>query len=113
VGLGHRPVAVDEGREPLVPSRICAPAVEIEVVAYQRGAAIGSVETDNVIILILHPDPADEASFVVLPYGSMSKTNNELRPGTRAERTQNCSAGDRSHTCPGRSSAGSPAGEIP
>src|SRR5712692_11094072 len=58
--------AVDEGREPLVLSGIHAPTVEIEVVARQGRAAVGAVETHDVVILILHPDAPDESSFARL-----------------------------------------------
>src|SRR5713226_99208 len=58
--------AVDEGRKPLVLSRIHPPAIEIEVVADQRRPVVRAVETHDVEILILHPDAADEASFACL-----------------------------------------------
>src|SRR5713226_6277682 len=58
--------AVDVGREPLVLSGIHAPAIEIEVVARQGRAAVSAVETHDVVILILHPDAADETSFAGL-----------------------------------------------
>src|SRR5260370_38346944 len=55
--------AVDEGRKPLVLSSIYSPAIEIEVVAGQRRAAIRSVEAHDVEILILHPDASHEGPF--------------------------------------------------
>src|ERR1700758_3520456 len=58
--------AVDKRRQPQVFSHIGAPAVEIEIVAYQGRPAIRAVDAYNVKVLIFHPDAPHEAPLVFL-----------------------------------------------
>ena len=63
-------LGLDKRGEPQVACDVCAPAIEIEVVADQERFAVGTVEAHDMVIPIFDPDPSDEASFVLVVEGS-------------------------------------------
>src|SRR5438105_8566684 len=53
---------VNVGRQPLAGAHVFAPAIEVEIHLRCGGRPIGSVESDNVVVLILSPDASFESS---------------------------------------------------
>ena len=54
--------AVDIGRYPISRYQVQPPAIHVEVVAVARRVSIGSVQADDVEVLIFYPDAAQEAA---------------------------------------------------
>src|SRR5215471_9073624 len=57
---------IDVCWQPHIGADILSPAIEVEVHLRQAGGAVGAIETDNVVILILNPDAPFECPVACL-----------------------------------------------
>src|SRR5215472_13177904 len=59
-------LAVNKGREPNTRLYVGAPAIEVEIPAGVTVAAVPAVKPHDVVVLVLHPDAAQETAFAGL-----------------------------------------------
>src|SRR5437899_1788302 len=54
--------AINVGRQPQTRAQVQPPAVKMQIVTVARSGSVSSIEADNIVVLILHPDSSGKSS---------------------------------------------------